>query len=56
MRCTRCAGLLVKEWLHDYRGEPPYVPATKCVNCGDVQEPVMIMNRKKVQDDRSIQA
>ena len=56
MRCQRCAGLLVEEWLYDQSAQPAYVRAERCVNCGCVHEPMIQVNRGKVKHDDSIQA
>jgi hypothetical protein len=40
-RCPRCSGLMVAEWcedLSDYR-------AQRCVQCGEVIDPVILRNR-----------
>jgi hypothetical protein len=40
-RCPRCGGLMVAEWcedLSDYR-------AQRCVQCGEVIDPVILRNR-----------
>lgn len=54
MRCTRCDGLLVTEWLYDRYAEMQYVQAQRCVNCGHVHEPMMETNRRKVSHDHSV--
>lgn len=54
MRCTRCEGLLVMEWLYDPYAEMQYVQAQRCVNCGHVHEPMMETNRRKVSHDHSV--
>lgn len=56
MRCIRCLGLMVKEWLYDHGTERHSLEAYRCVNCGHVQEHGMMMNRKKVQHDTRLQA
>ncbi len=43
-RCPRCSGLMVAEWcedLSDYR-------AHRCVQCGEVIDPVILQNRRQV--------
>ena len=42
-RCPRCNGLMVAEWcedLSDYR-------AQRCVQCGEVVDPVILQNRRQ---------
>jgi hypothetical protein len=44
-RCPRCSGLMVAEWcedLSDYR-------AQRCVQCGEVVDPVILHNRGALQ-------
>lgn len=44
-RCPRCSGLMVVEWcedLSDYR-------AQRCVQCGEVIDPVILHNRGALQ-------
>lgn len=46
MLCQRCAGLLVRETFGDMRADTDclYV-ATRCVNCGSVEDAVIRANR-----------
>jgi hypothetical protein len=42
-RCPRCSGLMVTEWcddMSDYR-------AQRCVQCGEVIDPVILQNRRR---------
>mgnify|MGYP001563396494 CR=1 FL=1 len=44
-RCPRCDGLMVDEWcegLSDYH-------AQRCVQCGEVIDPVILRNRESLQ-------
>mgnify|MGYP006315295551 CR=1 FL=1 len=44
-RCPRCSGLMVAEWcedLSDYR-------AQRCVQCGEIVDPVILRNRGILQ-------
>ena len=44
-RCPRCRGLMVAEWcqdLSDYR-------AQRCVQCGEIVDPVILRNRGTLQ-------
>lgn len=46
MLCQRCRGLLVRETFDDW-GEKtdPWCPATRCVNCGCIEDSVVLANR-----------
>lgn len=50
-RCPRCRGLMVAEWcedLSDYR-------AQRCVQCGEVIDPVILHNRGALQGPMTTQ-
>ena len=50
-RCPRCSGLMVAEWcedLSDYR-------AQRCVQCGEVIDPVILHNRGALQGPMTTQ-
>ena len=50
-RCPRCSGLMVAEWceeLSDYT-------AQRCVQCGEVIDPVILRNRGVLQGPMTIQ-
>jgi hypothetical protein len=50
-RCPRCSGLMVAEWceeLSDYT-------AQRCVQCGEVIDPVILRNRGALQGPMTIQ-
>lgn len=50
-RCPRCGGLMVAEWcedLSDYR-------AQRCVQCGEVIDPVILRNRGTLQGPMTTQ-
>lgn len=50
-RCPRCSGLMVAEWcedLSDYR-------AQRCVQCGEVIDPVILHNRGTLQGPTTTQ-
>jgi hypothetical protein len=40
MRCRRCQGLMVVDYFTDMRsgGEPLWLRAWRCINCGEVAE------------------
>ena len=41
-RCPRCSGLMVAEWCEDLSG----YTAQRCVQCGEVIDPVILQNRR----------
>lgn len=46
MLCQRCRGLLVREIFGDLRTETARAcPATRCINCGCVEDSVVRANR-----------
>ena len=46
MICQRCRGLLVRETLGDLREEAGCMyPATRCINCGYIEDSVVRANR-----------
>jgi hypothetical protein len=46
MICQRCRGLLVRESCDDLREEAGCMhPATRCINCGYIEDSVMRANR-----------
>lgn len=46
MLCQRCKGLLVRETFGDLRDKTSRVcPATRCVNCGCIEDSVVRANR-----------
>ena len=50
-RCSRCNGLMVAEWcddLSDYRVQ-------RCVQCGEVVDPVILRNRRALQGPMTTQ-
>lgn len=45
--CLRCGGLLVTEYCIDLlNGTGLDCPASRCVQCGDVVDPVILRNRR----------
>ena len=47
MFCQRCRGLLVRETFGDLREEAGCMcPATRCVNCGYIEDSVVRANRR----------
>ena len=46
MICQRCRGLLVRETFGDLRdGASCMYPATRCINCGYIEDSVVRFNR-----------
>lgn len=46
MLCQRCRGLLVRESFDDLReGAGCLCPATRCINCGSIEDSVIRANR-----------
>jgi hypothetical protein len=46
MRCARCAGLRVPEILYEGGAR---VGALRCIHCGDVIDPMIVRNRRRVR-------
>ncbi|MBI3356764.1 MAG: hypothetical protein HY038_08355 [Nitrospirae bacterium] len=48
-RCARCEGLLVIEQCFDVMGDAgrPDFLARRCVQCGEVIDPVILQNRRR---------
>lgn len=44
-RCPRCSGLMVAEWCEDLSD----YTAQRCVQCGEVIDPVILRNRGALQ-------
>jgi hypothetical protein len=44
-RCPRCSGLMVAEWCQD---RSDYT-AQRCVQCGEVIDPVILQNRRQYE-------
>ena len=42
--CRRCQGLTVEHWVLDEAGQA-WVELRRCVNCGNVSDPVIEKNR-----------
>jgi len=51
MRCARCAGLIVPEIL--YEGGTR-VMALRCIHCGDVIDPLIVRNRRRVRQSSMV--
>jgi hypothetical protein len=50
MNCSRCHGLMVKDHFMDFEGTFGHMWTTgyRCMNCGNVHDPVLERNRKAV--------
>jgi len=46
MRCLRCQGTLLKEWV--FTENEGGALMVRCVNCGDLIDPVVISNRDRL--------
>ena len=42
MRCQRCRGLCVREYLREGGAA---IPVAKCINCGEIVDPRILRNR-----------
>jgi hypothetical protein len=47
MTCIRCGGLLVKESVYDMEGSSQSVLMDRCLQCGNIEDPVSTRNRAK---------
>jgi hypothetical protein len=50
-RCPRCSGLMVAEWCEELSN----YTAQRCVQCGEVIDPVILRNRGVLQGPMTIQ-
>jgi len=48
VRCARCGGLMVAEQCFDFLSDNGRLdfPARRCVQCGDVVDPIILRNRR----------
>lgn len=49
MSCSRCQGLIVREFVVDLHVSPTGGSAWRCVSCGHLVDPVIISNRQQCQ-------
>ena len=49
MSCSRCQGLMVREFVVDLHVSPTGGRAWRCVSCGHLVDPVIVSNRKRYQ-------
>jgi hypothetical protein len=49
-RCWRCGGLMVIEHCFDFLDDTGRLdfPAQRCVQCGELVDPVILMNRRRL--------
>ena len=47
-RCSRCGGFMVAEWCFDLLDDTGHLNflASRCVQCGDLVDPVILRNRR----------
>ena len=50
-RCPRCSGLMVDEWYQNLSDSR----AQRCVQCGEVIDPVILRNRGALQEPMTTQ-
>ena len=50
-RCPRCSGLMVAEWCEDLSD----YTAQRCVQCGEIVDPVILRNRGALQGPMTTQ-
>ncbi len=48
MACARCGGLIVKESVYDREGSSQEVLMDRCLQCGNIEDPVSARNRAQV--------
>ena len=49
MRCPRCGGLLIRNWWDPNDGvQEDKMRSTRCVNCGCINDPVILANRRQM--------
>ena len=47
MSCSRCQGLMVREFIVDLYVSPTGGSAWRCVSCGHLVDPVIVSNRQR---------
>jgi hypothetical protein len=47
MAYTRCGGLIVKESVYDLEGSSQLILMDRCLQCGNIEDPVSARNRAK---------
>lgn len=46
-RCPRCSGLMVAELCTDFWDDAENVAVRRCVQCGEVIDPIILLNRRR---------
>ncbi|HZR45738.1 MAG TPA: hypothetical protein VFA47_03460 [Candidatus Manganitrophaceae bacterium] len=46
MRCRRCHGMMITDHINDERGRAAH-PVFRCILCGEIIDPIILMNRKE---------
>jgi hypothetical protein len=46
-RCPRCGGLMVAEPCTDFWADAENVAMRRCVQCGEVIDPIILLNRRR---------
>jgi hypothetical protein len=49
--CLRCGGLMVAEPCNDFWDDAKNVAVRRCVQCGELFDPVILQNRQRRLDD-----
>ncbi len=52
MLCARCGGLLMQNWWDSKGSVQERMPSTRCVNCGCINDPVILANRRPLHRAR----
>lgn len=47
MKCPKCKGRMVPDYIIDSRSMRKQDSSFRCVNCGEIVDPVILMNREK---------
>ncbi len=50
MQCTRCQGFMVPHDCYNLLdgGHPTHIQAWRCVMCGDLVDPIILANRRRL--------
>lgn len=52
MFCGRCGGLLMQNWWDSQGSVRERMASTRCVNCGCINDPVILANRRPLHRTR----
>lgn len=49
--CPRCQGFRISEGCYDFqdRGGPRWIYSLRCINCGSVEDPIIVQHQRLVQ-------